>query len=559
MKNWTKFLVTTGVCGLLLGSIIQFPTISQSNISECQQGAKTFSEQCAEDIAVKVLKDYLWGSGVLIKKETVGEEYLYTVVTNAHVLLQTNLLYRIQTSDGQIHQANLLQKLDNPDIAFLQFSSVENYPIADLNPAFSLASLPQGDKVFAIGYPVDESQGFVVKEGKISILLPQAMSGGYQIGFSASIVSGMSGGALLNSKGEVIGIIGKSSNPPSGYPQAYQFDNKFPPLLFPQSLMEESSWAIPIEIVVAQNHSLLSSSLSWGNNISPEPEKTQDNSLNNNKVIVRIESKSNQDLEKNLNTYHLFINIPDKNDPQNQEQNVIDTKIETSQVISQNHQIVDLNGDKKDEIIVTFSIREECKNTISFIYEYSLEQRKYIEVQSLKYKVEIPIEDLQEDYFSLGDFDNDGTLEIKIINNELSCILSSNQNNINENSKAKDEPEFQTLILQIFKYENGKINDVTPHHNYQTIQVDFAEKMRQLYINNINIDKDKTDKLKSILASYLITNFFIDDLSNGWKNVRNWYGEEDKNEYFEQLCLLTQNMKLKYPQIPYNINNCQDK
>ncbi len=63
MKNLMKFFVATGITGVLLGSIIQFPSISQhpqQNISECKQGLKTFSKECARRITVKILKDYLW-------------------------------------------------------------------------------------------------------------------------------------------------------------------------------------------------------------------------------------------------------------------------------------------------------------------------------------------------------------------------------------------------------------------------------------------------------------------------------------------------------------------
>lgn len=263
-----KFLVVAGIGSSLVAGINSLVVASSfkgalfSQTNNCQsleQGLK----KSAQGITVKVLTGTLWGSGVLIKQKSFKNQINYTVITNGHVLLQVKPPYLIQTYDGQIYEAKLLDKFDQPDLALLQFTSVKNYPVAYLKPAFTLAYLQKGDEVFAAGYPVDASKGFVVKKGNIAALLPQAMSEGYQIGFSTEIVPGMSGGALLNRHGEVVGIIGKKSYPANGFPKAYQFNNNFIPTLFPKDLMEKSSWGIPVEVVVNKWYSELSDTLVW--------------------------------------------------------------------------------------------------------------------------------------------------------------------------------------------------------------------------------------------------------------------------------------------------------
>jgi S1-C subfamily serine protease len=197
----------------------------------------------ARAIAVKVLSGYGAGSGILIKKH--GQTY--TILTNNHVLA-VGESHRIQTPDGKIYQGELLRNryFDGNDLVLLQFRSTREYSVA------RLASSPVavGDEVFATGFPAQEGsekRGLEFLLGTVSLLSPKALVGGYQIGYSNPVEKGMSGGPLLNSRGEVVGINGMHAYPLWGDPYVFK-DGSKPNL--PRDLMIESSWAIPIETFV---------------------------------------------------------------------------------------------------------------------------------------------------------------------------------------------------------------------------------------------------------------------------------------------------------------------
>ena len=197
----------------------------------------------ARAIAVKVLSGYGAGSGILIKKQ--GQTY--TILTNNHVLA-VGESHRLQTPDGKIYQGELLRNrsFDGNDLVLLQFRSTREYSVA------RLASSPVavGDEVFATGFPGQEGsekRGLEFLLGTVSFLSPKALVGGYQIGYSNPVEKGMSGGPLLNSRGEVVGINGMHAYPLWGDPYVFK-DGSKPNL--PRDLMIESSWAIPIETFV---------------------------------------------------------------------------------------------------------------------------------------------------------------------------------------------------------------------------------------------------------------------------------------------------------------------
>ncbi len=200
----------------------------------------------ARSITVQVLSGNQWGSGILIQKQ--GE--VYTVLTNEHVLMPNNeKSYRIQTPDGQIYPAYVQKSVNfnENDLGLLQFRSPNStYVVASLGTSSPLAV---GDKVFSAGFPPEanasKSRGFVLTTGQIGLLMNRAFVGGYQNGYTNKVEPGMSGGPLLNRRGEVVGINGKSKYPLWGNPYVFQ-DGSLPPESM-QEQMTHYSWAIPIE------------------------------------------------------------------------------------------------------------------------------------------------------------------------------------------------------------------------------------------------------------------------------------------------------------------------
>lgn len=199
----------------------------------------------AQAITVKVMSKEFLGTGILLKKDNS----IYTVVTNAHVLRAGDPPYRIQTPDGRIYKASLPKgsSLGKNDLAILQFRSNEKiYTVS------SIASKPVlGDEVFAAGFysqEDEEKQSFKFTSGKISLLLPQALAGGYQIGYTNDIQKGMSGGPLLNRRGEVVGVNGMHANPLWDAPSVFVDGSEANQALHEQ--INRLSWAVPMQTLI---------------------------------------------------------------------------------------------------------------------------------------------------------------------------------------------------------------------------------------------------------------------------------------------------------------------
>ncbi|TRT53867.1 MAG: tetratricopeptide repeat protein, partial [Microcystis aeruginosa Ma_QC_C_20070703_M131] len=175
------------------------------------------------------------GSGVIIAKK--GN--IYTVLTAAHVLCEkiaeektcVNFTYTVVTSDGKtrnIEKSTIIRQ-EGVDLAVFQFESLDNYPVAEIanyNPN-------SGGFVFAAGFPKigdnpskwlfsggiinDKEQGLIqTRQSDLStqqsgtLQSVASLTGGYELVYTSITFGGMSGGAVLDSQGRVIGIHGRS-------------------------------------------------------------------------------------------------------------------------------------------------------------------------------------------------------------------------------------------------------------------------------------------------------------------------------------------------------------
>lgn len=238
----------------------KFTVSSQLNsikkVKNCQfeQGKTTLSQEelytYARHITVKVIEGDIWGSGILIQRE----KNLYTVVTNAHVILseRENPQYKIKTPDGKVYMANIKKDINFPhkqDLAVLQFRSTElNYQIATFGDS---CQLQQDDTIVAGGFPFISEQankdGFKLTQGQVWLLLNKPLLKGYQLGYTSKIEKGMSGGPVLNTQGEVIGINSLHAYPLWEQPYVYINGEEPDPAL--QKKMDRYNWAIPANTI----------------------------------------------------------------------------------------------------------------------------------------------------------------------------------------------------------------------------------------------------------------------------------------------------------------------
>jgi serine protease Do len=142
------------------------------------------------------------GSGIIVKK--TGDRVF--VLTNNHVVGGAKTI-SIRLHDQRVFKASLMGNDPRKDIALVYFDTKEPMPIADLGDS---NTLEVGDLVLAIGNPLGFESS--VTMGIVSALgrrgpRDQAVSAYTDyIQTDASINQGNSGGALVNVRGEVIGI-----------------------------------------------------------------------------------------------------------------------------------------------------------------------------------------------------------------------------------------------------------------------------------------------------------------------------------------------------------------
>ncbi|HEY9703905.1 MAG TPA: serine protease, partial [Allocoleopsis sp.] len=194
--------------------------------------------QIAKNITVNIRIDKVAsGTGTLIKKE--GN--LYTVLTNLHVVkFQKN--FQIETPDYKVYNAKLLPTNSNYDLALLQFSSDSDYQVANIA---DFNSLSLNNKLYAVGFPYN-SIDLTISEGTFSMFPNKSLKEGYQIGYTNEILQGMSGGAILDDLGNLVGINGRMANPI--IPNYTYFDNTKPDANLTKQMMA-LSWGIPIKTV----------------------------------------------------------------------------------------------------------------------------------------------------------------------------------------------------------------------------------------------------------------------------------------------------------------------
>ena len=237
------FTKTLLALSLIAGSTIAITSYSQSanfqitslNPLQITQLPQQEIDSIARNITVKVRNAENEGSGIIITKDNDT----YTVITNASLTDGEN--YTIQTPDGMKHEAIVTGDNTENDLAILEFASDEQYQTATIGNSDSITP---GETVIAAGFP-ESTDELLVTEGKISLFTEKPLDKGYSIGFTNETVQGMSGGVLLNSNGEVIGVLGKGKG--AILDTAYDYADGTTPTDEEIATFREVAFSIPIQ------------------------------------------------------------------------------------------------------------------------------------------------------------------------------------------------------------------------------------------------------------------------------------------------------------------------
>lgn len=189
------------------------------------------------------------GSGIIIQKDTQKDINTYTILTAAHVVSRNNQL-EIATSDGQRYplKESKIRKLKDIDLAVVKFSSKKNYDIAKLGNSKQIA---EGETSFVAGFAsspgISDEYIYRFTEGKITANASTFVADGYSLVYSNDTLDGMSGGPVLNVKGEVIAVHGR------GYDATAEVSSVNPSIA---KVKRAFNYAIPINTFLQKSSNL---------------------------------------------------------------------------------------------------------------------------------------------------------------------------------------------------------------------------------------------------------------------------------------------------------------
>jgi len=181
------------------GDLLVFHAPAQAQSSEAVAKA-------AQAITVRI-EGATQGSGVLVKRD--GNRY--TVLSAWHVVSgqKPGEELDIFTPDGQRHKVEQgsIKRLGEVDMAVLNFSSSNSYELARVG---DVKSVSMGSPIFVGGFPLPSSavptRLLRFLKGDVIANATVAIPNGYQLLYSNQTLPGMSGGAVLNAQGQLVGI-----------------------------------------------------------------------------------------------------------------------------------------------------------------------------------------------------------------------------------------------------------------------------------------------------------------------------------------------------------------
>jgi len=191
----------------LLVSSAVFVVFSQAACTTVQLPFIKSVEQIAPEITV-MIDSCASGSGVIIEKQGTT----YSVLTARHVV-DKDMDCLVITPDGQQHEAKAeqFQRYEKLDLAVVKFESANSYEVGKLANSEEATI---GTVVYVAGMPAANetvSRSFRLTDGKITGRPPEATLG-YTLVYDNTTKKGMSGGAVLDARGQIIGIHGRTDS-----------------------------------------------------------------------------------------------------------------------------------------------------------------------------------------------------------------------------------------------------------------------------------------------------------------------------------------------------------
>lgn len=162
----------------------------------------------AKEVTVTIDAKSSVGSGVIIGHS--GMQYF--VLTNWHVL-RGKEAYKVKTKDGQTHpiEPRSIRQIGNLDLAVGTFTSAKSYRVVELGNSDNIT---EGSTLYVTGAPANlrgiAARNLLVVGGQL-VGKNEGDRDGYTLIYNNNTQPGMSGGSVLDSNGNLVGIHGRGS------------------------------------------------------------------------------------------------------------------------------------------------------------------------------------------------------------------------------------------------------------------------------------------------------------------------------------------------------------
>jgi tetratricopeptide (TPR) repeat protein/V8-like Glu-specific endopeptidase len=164
--------------------------------------------EISKAVTVAIQTENSIGSGVFVAKNAQG----YTVLTAAHVVRNPEQKYQLVAPDGRRYKIDRSQIkiLPGADLALVQLVTTQSYRTIKIRQASAIA---EGSSVYVAGFPqgtqaISKSL-FNFTEGRVTASSRQPLEEGYGLIYTNLTLPGMSGGSVLNDRGELVAIHGR--------------------------------------------------------------------------------------------------------------------------------------------------------------------------------------------------------------------------------------------------------------------------------------------------------------------------------------------------------------
>jgi S1-C subfamily serine protease len=151
------------------------------------------------------------GSGAIVEHQ--GDRYV--VLSSWHVVSGSELTrsFTIRTVDGRKHRVlgNKIARIGKLDLATLEFQSRYRYPVVSIGNSDKLT---EGQSLYVSGWadpnPQLLARTYQFLVGNLSGKIEQP-DDGYALVYTVTALPGMSGGPILDSRGNLVGINGRAT------------------------------------------------------------------------------------------------------------------------------------------------------------------------------------------------------------------------------------------------------------------------------------------------------------------------------------------------------------